>query len=67
MVLPAYKWRGKTYKTLTGFNRAVFKVFPGCSITFGHQEMHLKWRDGSVLVFDVVREPECSTVCDHHK
>lgn len=50
-----YSWRGRTYRTLLGLCRAVLRTYPGGSVSFGADEMQVRYRNGSFLSFYVDR------------
>ena len=64
MVLLPYFWRGKTYKTINGICGAVMRAHPGCSVSFGQNEMHVRLRGGPTYVYDVVRTLHGAEIAD---
>lgn len=68
MIFLPYTWRGKSYKTVTGLGRAIFKAYPGAGYTFGESEMHINVRSTRTLyVFDVARTESVNEICDQPK
>lgn len=40
-----YRWRGRTYKTLSGLHGAVLREHPGCGLSFEADAMVVSLRD----------------------
>jgi hypothetical protein len=62
-----YTWRGKTYKTINGFCRAVLRVHSGAAVSFGETEMLVRWPTGPSYVYDVVRKSDGAEISERHK
>jgi len=65
-ILTPYRWRGKTYKTVTGLCRAVIRAHGSVAVSFSRYGMHVHGlRDPkAIAVYIVERRPDANVVAN---